>query len=315
MNNRSRRIKYRKSVYGRRRRRTKGAIILSVCAIVLLFVAFIVVGTLLHQKTERATEPDYGFDPTDSNAEGGLAVAPTVGAYALPLLQDGSNFSSRLAAISEGAGAVCIGLNNSEGTLLFRSEMASSLPSVGVAPDASDLSGYISSIAGNGLYTSGILYLTAFNSSNDLLVDVELSVAGAIACEAIREGVGDVLLAPTVFEAESVEAVCSLADRIHLVQSDAVIGILLSEEILNDENRVALINKLSNHFNYMSLNVTAYGENDPLEYIESRISAMQLDLMYYKMRVLLPYSSDTAVQEQYVQAVKKYNISSWQVLP
>ena len=315
MNNRSRRVKYRKSVYGRRRRRTKGAIILSVCAIVLLFVAFIVVGTLLHQKTEKATEPDYGFDPTDSNAEGGLAVTPTVGAYALPLLQDGSSFSSRLAAVSEGASAVCIGLNNSEGTLLFRSEMAQSLPSVGTAPDASNLSDYISSIAGNGLYASGILYVTAFDSSNDLLVDVELSVAGAIACEAIREGVGDVLLAPTVFESDSVEAMCSLADRIHLTESDAVIGILLSEEILNDENRVALISKLSKHFNYMCLNLSAHGENEPIEYIEGRVSEMQLDLMYYKMRVLLPYSSDTAVQEQYVQAVKKYNISSWQMLP
>ncbi len=312
MNNRNRNSNYRRSIY--RKRKIRNIIILSVGAVLLAFVIFMIIGTVLQNKTKT---PDYDDDfetskPTDKNT---LAAAQTVGAYALPLLQDGSDFSARLAAISNEANAVCINLNSEDGTLLFRSGMSQSLPTVGVHQYASDLSSAMSSIDGNGFYTSGILYVTAFDASSDLLVDVELSVAGALACEAIREGVGDVLFIPPSLDPDNVDKMCSLADRIHLTQESSVIGLVLSEEILTADNRVSLIDKLSKHFNYLCLDTTAYADADPLEYIEDKVSDMQLDLMYYKMRVLLPYSSDGATQEKYIQTVKKYNIASWQVKP
>jgi hypothetical protein len=42
---------------------------------------------------------------------------------------------------------------------------------------------------------------------------------------------------------------------------------------------------------------------------------MQMQLIYYKMRVLLPTSEDEAVMQSYIDSVKKYNAPSWQFMP
>ena len=108
----------------------RATVIITVSAIVLAFTLFIIFGTLLHSKTQ----PESDFDSTSSETddkEGGssLKTAPTVNAYALPLLMDGSRFSERLDEIEQNypdASDVCINLNLPDGTLLYDSELSKS---------------------------------------------------------------------------------------------------------------------------------------------------------------------------------------------
>ncbi len=314
MNNRNRHIQYRRSVYKKRKIKT-AIIITAVAAVLVLFLLFVIIGNMLNNSISESknTDDDYFFEETEDDNK--LPTAPAIQAYPLPLLEDGSSFSARLDAIGEDAGAVCINLNRPDGTLLFRSEIASSLAGVQSANDASLLSSSVSAIEASGFYTSGVLYVTAFEEENSLLLDVRLAEIGAVACEAIRNGVGDVLLIAPSLDPESLDTMCGLADRIRTTEPEAVVGLVLSDAVYNAENRIALIDKLSEHYSYLCLDTTTNGETDVLEYIDSKISDMQLDIMYYKMRVLLPSTTDTKVQAEYIEMIRKYNISSWQILP
>ena len=118
--------------------------------------------------------------------------------------------------------------------------------------------------------------------------------------------------------AEDVDRLCALAERIHITEENAIIGLCLPSSIIEAEKSVSLIDKLSDAFDYLAFNATSLPiEKDGtlLESVESAIADMQLQLMYYKMRVILPFSSDTEEQQKYIESVTKYNISSWQILP
>lgn len=312
MNNRNRHMQYRRSIY--RKKRAPAVIIISIVGVVLAFVLFIILGNVLHSKTKEPDGYQYDDPPkvTDSSS---ILPAEIVGAYALPLLEDGSLFSSRLEAIDPTANAVCINLNKPDGTLLYKSDLAESLPNLTVASDASSLSSSLSSISKDGFYTSGVLYLSSLDTENDLLLDIDLSVSGAVACEAIRAGVGDVLLIAPSFEENDIEKLCLLADRIHTTESDAVIGLLISDSVISAENSIALIDRLNKHFNYLCVDTTDNEETEISEHIGNRIKTMQSYILQHKMRVLLPRSLDSEVQKQYVEIANSYGVASWQILP
>lgn len=312
--NRNRHMQYRRSIY--RKRKIKTVIISTAVALLVLFALFIIIGTALHSKTERPEQDENEATDATVVSETSLSAAKTVGAYALPLLEDGSSFSDRLSRIQPTANAVCLSLNDSDGTLFFDSKLASSLSQLSVHRDASSLSNAVNSIDREGFYISGALYVTAFGEDNALLREVELATWGAVACEAIQEGVGDVLIIAPSISAEDIDRICELADSIHSTVERSVVGLVIPEEVFEEENSAAIIKQLSLHFNYLTLNVSDIKDHeDPVEYIEGRISSFQLELMYYKMRVLLPRSADSAVQQTYIDAVTKYNINSWMILP
>ena len=161
-----------------------------------------------------------------------------------------------------------------------------------------------------------MLYVPAFENENDLVEDVELAIWSAVACDALRQGVGDVLIITPSIEIEDLPKIYSLADRVHAAVPNGVIGFALPATVLGNEQKTALLDELNQHFNYMALDTTTFtDEDDPFEYVERKTANMQLDLMYYKMRVILPFSYDSEEQAKYIEAVTKYNISSWQILP
>ena len=313
MNNRNRHMQYRRSIY--RKRKIKAILISSVVAIIVIFALFMIVGSALHNKTKGSEEKKPSTTPPDTT-EKVLAPARTVGAYSLPLLEDGSNFSDRLAAIPPNANAVCVNLNEEDGTLLFRPALSSKLSHISVHKDASTLSNYVTSIERNDFYISAALYIPTFNEEDQLLAEIEFSTWAAIACEVIQEGVGDILLLAPSLEAEDVERVCGIADKIRELSANAIVGFTLSDTILANEKKTSLVDTLSKHFNYLSLDTTQYRDgDDPIDYIEGRVSGLQLELMYYKMRVLLPRATEAETQQKYIDAITKYNITSWQILP
>lgn len=330
MNNGSR---YRKSNY--RKKRIKTIVIISLIAFVVLFVVFMSIGLSLAEKTKAPELSDFDdLDADSSNSENKKEVAE-VQAYPLPLLEDGSSFASRLSSVPDGATAVCVSLNTPDGTLNYRSSLASSLSYLSVASDASSLSTYMNAIGGDDLYSTATLYVNSFkNKEDDLMADVELSIWGSIACEAIRGGVSDVLLIANGAEEEDVDKLCSLAERIHITEESAIVGLALPSAIISAEKSEALISTLSKAFDYLAFDVTdielstadsdeeddgeekkASEEKSITENIESAIADMQLRLMYYKMRVLLPRPANDAELSALTGAVTRHSINSWQILP
>lgn len=306
-------MQYRRSIY--RKRKIKTIIISSVVAIIVIFALFMIVGSVLHNKTKDGDTKNPDATAPEST-EKVLASARTVGAYPLPLLEDGSNFSDRLAAIPPNANAVCVNLNEEDGTLLFRSALASKLSHITVHKDASALSSSVTAIERNDFYISAALYIPTFEEENELLAEIEFATWAAVACEAIQDGVGDVLILAPSMEADDVERICSIADKIRELTENAIVGFAIPDTILANEKKTALVDTLSKHFNYLSLDTTQYrDEDDPIKYIEGKVSGLQLELMYYKMRVLLPRAAEAETQQKYIDAITKYNITSWQILP
>ena len=305
--------RYKKS--NPRKRYIKAAIIISVAVLITLFIIFLSVGLSLSEKKKSYEYDDKEFDRDETVREETRQVQ-TVNAYPLPLLEDGSNFSARLAEIKEDANSVCVSLNNPDGTLLYRSSIASSFTYLSVDANASSLSAYVNAIDSQDLYTTAILYIPTFkNSDDDLVADVELSIWGSIVCEAIRSGIGDVLLIAENADEEDTEKLCALADRIHITEETAVVGLCLPNSVLDAEKSVSLIDKLSGTFDYLAFDATkAEGEGTLIENTAQAIADMQLQLMYYKMRVLLPRCASTEELDALTDAVTRHSITSWQAL-
>ena len=313
MNSRNRHMQYRKSIY--RKRRIRAILISSAVVIIVAFALFMVMGTALHNKTQQPSSTDGQQTSLGGQTEK-LPSAAAVGAYALPLLEDGSAFASRLNAVATDANAVCINLNRPDGTLLYRTQLSDGISDIRVASDASPLSNAISSIERSGYHISAVLYIPSFDIENDLVADVDLAIWASICCEALREGVEDILLIAPSMDSESIEKIYSLANSIHSTVEDSIIGFAVQEPVLLDQRSASLLDNLARHFNFLALDTTSYREDeDPLTFIEGKISSLQLELMYYKMRILLPKATAPEIQQQYIESVTKYNISSWQILP
>ena len=307
-------MQYRRSIY--RKKRIKAILLIAAASLVLLFVLFMVIGTALHKKTSDNKDKRPTPSGTEQSASDALTPAQSVGAHALPLLKDGSSFSERLSAIGEGANAVTVDLNSTDGTLKYLSSLASELSFLSQASDAQSLSSVISRIDDRELYLSALLYVPSFAEENDLLREVYLSAWCSVALEAIRAGADDCLLFPRGATADDVDRLCELALLIRRSEEEAIVGCVIPEDVLSAENSEVLIAKLAKAFNFLTLDTTSYKEDvDVGAYVEERISQMQMQLIYYKMRVLLPYSDDPTEQQKYVDTAKRYNITSWQIRP
>ena len=316
MNNRARRLQYRKSLY--RKKRNKAAIIASIIAIIVLFILFLVIGNALHDKVEQSEDRrnEQSSSTSDAAPEITLAEPKTVGAYALPLLEDRSSFSERLSALPSDTSAVCVALNKPDGTLLYRSSLSSTLTYLSSASDASNLGDMISRIESRELYVSAILYVPSFSEENELLRDVYLTSWCSVAIEAIRAGADDCLLIPRSASADNVDRICELARLIHEIDPEAIIGCTLPEDVISASNSAVLIDKLSKSFNYLALDTTSFKDDeDVAAHVEAKVAQMQMQLIYYKMRLLLPRAAEQTEQQKYTDIAKKYNISSWQVKP
>ena len=314
MNKRSKNVKYRRSIY--REKRIKAILLIVAVSLVLLFALFMVIGTLLHKKTSEDSNRRPTPSGTEQSAANTLPAAQTVGAYALPMLKDGSSFSERLSAIGDSAGAVMIDLNETDGTLNYISSLSGKLSFLSQASDAQSLSSVISRIDDRELYASALLYVPSFSEENDLLREVYLSAWCSVAVEAIRAGADDCLLFPRGATAEDVDRICDLALLVRATEEDAIVGCVIPEDVLSAENSEVLIAKLAKVFNFLTLDTTNYKDDvDIAAHVESRISQMQMQLIYYKMRVLLPFSDLAEDQQKYIDTAKRYNITSWQIKP
>jgi len=329
MNRRNYHMTYRKSVY--RKKRIKLIAIISAITVVVLLALFLIIGTALNNKTYTYSpdDPADGVPPSQTPSDS-LPEANIVQAVALELLtQDSSSLSSRVAALPSGTTAVCVRLNQADGTLLYRSSIASSVSRFKIAENASSAENLFSIIQRRDLYISAAITMTELSESNDILRSVMLSAYASMAAEAALAGANDILLiAPPVRGsldaddiAELTNELISLAEQIRKLAPNATVGFALNSVFLTAPNSAELIARLAKSFNYFSIDATEYGKEDPIEYLKNQIvdNKENPDLMFYilryQMRILLPSVADET-QEALIQLVESYTDNkNWQILP
>ena len=331
MNGRNYHNQYRKSVY--RRSRIKLILIISAIALVTLSVIFLIVGTALNNKTHTSSgdfsnNGDTAIPPRNDN---GLTEAKRIKGRPLVLLtQDSSTLSSRMQALPKGTEAVCVALNQADGTLLYNSSVAKELASLRIAENSSRAATVFDNIHNRGYYVSAALTMKALSEDDELKREVGLSAYVAIAAEASLGGADDILLfLPDDMPSMSGEELdsfaselCSLAERIRAIAPEAVIGFALDNLFLSGKDSAYLIDKLSESFNFLGIDATGYGKEDPVEFLERTIGGgesadVQYYLLRYNMRVILPSLEDAAARESLIAVVEDYssNNGNWQFVP
>lgn len=328
-NNRSYHVQYRRGAY--RKKKIKLIALISAISLVLLLIVFLIVGTILNNKT-HLYDPNTPIDSNTENEDNQSALpeAKAVVARGLVLLtQDSSSLYSRVMALPSGTEAVCVRLNDGN-TLLYRSEIANTISSFTVAENSSRAENLFSTIQRRELYISAAISMTELSEDSELLRPILLSAYSAMAAEACKAGADDVLLIAPAPRGEVTaeklaslaEEMISLADETRALAPDACIGFALSDVFLSSESSAEIISKLSEHFNYLAIDATEYGKEDPAEYLERKIgnsenADAQYYLLRYKMRVLLPTVTDSDLQEKLIQIAEQYssNNHNWQILP
>ena len=329
MNGRNYHMQYRRGIY--RKRKIRFIIIASTIAFLLLFVLFLIIGTALSNKT-HLYDPNADSNLSDNVSDTTtLAVAQKVQARALVLLtQDSSSLYSRVSALPAETEAVCVRLNSSDGTLLYKSDVAEAISSFTTADNASRPETLFSTIQRRELYISAALEMTALQRSDELLTPIMLSAYASMAAEVYEGGADDILfIAPTPtgeLTAERIEKLLSqlisLAEQTRSLAPNACLGFALSDALLSTSDSAEIIAALAEHFNYLSIDATNYGKEDPAEYLERKLgnsesADTQYYILRYGMRILLPSLSDRALEEELIAIAEQYssNNHNWQILP
>ena len=328
MNGRNYHMQYRRGIY--RKKRIKLIIIASSISLLLLLTLFLIIGTALSNKT-HIYDPN-GEDgtqvPTDNTS---LPKAEKIQARPLVLLtQDSSSLYSRVTSLPSGTEAVCVRLNLSDGTLLYKSDIAGTISSFKTAENASRAETLFSTIQRRELYISAALEMTALSKQSEFLLPVMLSAYSSMAAEVFNAGADDILfIAPApVGEMtqekleEYTSQLISVADQTRKLSANACFGFALPDALLSAENSAEIISELSEHFNYLAIDATNYGKEDPAEYLERKLgnsesSDTQYYILRYDMRILLPSLSDRETEERLISIAEQYssNNHNWQILP
>ena len=275
MNNQNRHARYRRSVY--RRRRIKAISIAAICILVALMIAFLVVGSILSNRSDGRTD-DRGNAP---NTSGNIQKSEiTVNSYFVPLAQDGSTLGERLStATSKGYTDVCFELDNENGYLYYQSETAAALgKQKSAAADLRTLSGIISLTSSRELYCTGITYVSELRSNNDLVRSAAIGYHAALIAEALRAGVDDVLVIPGELDDERYDEFIKLANEVHRLAEGKNIGIALPASVFTSENSTDIIYMLSREFDFLAVEID---ENTDM-------SGLIFYLLSYNVRVLVP---------------------------
>ena len=329
MNGRNYHMQYRRGVY--RKKKIKLIILILTISLLLLLALFLIIGNALSNKT-HLYDPDSDKNPSNDTVEANtLPKAQKVQARPLVLLtQDSSSLYSRVTALPSETAAVCVRLNQSDGTLLYKSEIANTISSFKVAENASRAETLFSTIQRRELYISAALEMTALEKAEELILPVMLSAYASMAAEVCNAGADDVLFIAPIPSGEMTkermeeltEQLISVADQTRSLAPDACLGFALPDILLSDNNSAEIISTLSRHFNYLSIDATDYGKEDPAEYLERKLgnnesSDTQYYVLRYGMRILLPSLSDKETEEKLISIAEQYssNNHNWQILP
>ena len=311
-------MRYRRSVYRKKRIRmiiTSLCISLAVVALILL-----VVGNVLGNKVEERHESDTDTEATDDQPE--RRTVKYVEAAGVALNEDGSMLSSRLATVARSHEDVCFYLDRADGALLYVSSLATKLgKQVNGAADMRTAGSIAGLVRDRGLYSIGIMHAPDIADSDDLARSAASGYYAARAAEVLRSGINDVLVyvgEPDADDMDDIyEELILMAEQIHRLSEDGVVGLSLPVSVLTDADNAALIERLWGSFDYLAADLTASDGDQAVtaQSVGDDLGGMLYYLLRYDIRVLIPTPADSAEAEAILTAAKQSGAKSIVSMP
>ena len=319
MNGKSRHNKYRKSVY--RRRNVSAILIIAVICIGVSVTAFLVIGNLLKNQSDKRHESDTQDTEISLDSQSTDDKASIKNILAHPVLletKESGNFASRLDALTEkNVYEASVPLNTPDGALLFKSLVADKIDLPSGEANVT-LENAVSAATTRTVYLSGIFYVNAFKEENALVRAVELSRAAAIVAEALNTGFDDVvLIAPHISETHIEEAI-RFTEDIKSLTDNGTIGLCLSDNILSMEDTQQLsqmVDHLNDNVDFLAVNLSDTDISAGVDAISEAISAKQHYILMYKMRVILPQGETDDILLSIITEAQNNGIKNIQIMP
>ena len=249
MNNRQGKPKYRKSIY--KKRRLKTVIITSVVLLVVVFLAFLIIGNILNDKVNGDGEVTDTPTDEDTSGERKHSLLDIRSLYATP----STAYSTIRNADSNDCNSVGVALTDSAGNPLYRSSVATAL---GINNNSSASLSDISSAADSfNTHVCGIIYCNIFTSNDKNFRTAKLGYFAALASEAIDRGLDKVLI--TVHDAteENIPELISMARELQRLGVADDIGFSLPASFYTSENHEYNIDLIWNEVDFLGVDLTS----------------------------------------------------------
>ena len=309
MNRGSRHLRYRKSVY--RRRRAKAVLIVSAIVLGILLVAFLLIGSMFSDKLEDSETP------TDTTAQSNATLpsypferVPHVKAPLLSLEGAPTTIYRQMdTLVAAGNTALTVPMTDDNGMLLYHSSQAIS-GGYAIAGTSSLSLSELSELAhANGVRLCGAYVLKAAAEENNLTRSVLLAESAAVISEAFLAGIDDIVIIVPTLPTERQAELVRFAESIRSFAQNAVIGLSLPEAEINSPD-AKRIDALAKSFDYLALDLRHEDAEDPVLFAEERMSTMLYYLLRYEMRVMIPALSDEEMQAKLITAVESESIDN-----
>ncbi len=310
---RNRHMQYRRSIY--RKRRIRVIVITAAIVLALLVSLFLILGNVLFDK---ANENDGETANTSATTEKNNSLpsynARQIKASVISLDGSLNDISSALdTAKAGGFSSVSVMMNSPDGKLTHHSDIADRLK-YSIFNDAKiSVDTFMENAKERSIYVSGVYYVSPFSESDELSRSVAMAELTTVISESLRSGLDEVILiAPDITEAQYSEVI-HLISEIRSFVPEAVVGFALPETLVESKN-AEIIDTLAEKVSFLALDLTKYGDSDPLEFTKERTGAMLYSLLRYKMRVMIPALDETEKQSSIISAVESFGISNWQIV-
>lgn len=300
-------MNYRRSVYRRHRIRT--VLIVVGISLLVLFLLFLWIGNLFSDKMEI---PDDGQTPPPTEDSTPVLPASAVRKIQAPLLSlrsgNAAAHDALTLAATNGQTALSLPLTDANGTLLYRSEVAERL-SMSMGTSSVEISSLCTAAEANGIYLCGSFTLKAAEEENPLDRSVYLSEAAAVIAEAFEYGVHDIVLRAPSMDRSNLSELIRLAEAVKSFSPNALLGLALPDDLVAAPD-ASVIEQLAYAMDYLALDLSRYGEEEPVSVAEFQTDAMLYYLLRYEMRVLVPSEHQDAI----VTKITEFNIKNWMTL-
>lgn len=306
-------VRYRNTSYTKKR--VKVIVTISAISLAVIAITLLIVGNVLRANSDQKHEQPLKNE-NDAVVEAGSDV-PSVNGYAMSLSNVNSGETTLNSYMSYarnlGGTAVSFAARDPLGKELYASSLAVSMGNQTGSGRVTLRD--IDNRAGS-LRTSAGVNVSAFGEKDAIYRSVLLSYDAGICAELYSGGVDDVFIRITEgkIDSDNIESLLNFADSVKNIDSSAVIGIALTNEFFTLVDADTLIDRLSDKYDFLLLDLTVgLGTgDDATEYVRASVDTAQLYVMMYGMRVLLPAGDDVTV-EGMVAALRAKSINNWQV--
>ncbi len=302
---------YRKNSY--KKRKLRNILIVSGICLLFLFLLFVIFGNLLDKKVEAQKGEREKTQATTTSPT--YAAAYSIEAYPVDI-SAGSDVASQMSALSSAdIRAASLRITDSNGKLLIRSKLATSLGYQGSADLVSDFSSVISRAKYYDIFPSAVLDLQFLSESDAKHRAVLLAYEAALVAEVSEAGAGEVIARASSVDETQIALLIDFAESVKSINDKAVLGIVLPKNFFYMDAAADNVAKLAESFDILGVDASkpAAEDADALAYIESVFSEPNLKyyVLRYNMRVLLPQISSE--QDAEMRAVLAENsIQNWQ---